>query len=110
MCVCVCVCVCVCHRFQKSEKSFQVGGENVILQGEESELPASLTYILIFPRGSGIEKEDSAPGSLRWNIYILYRISKQLLLELNLWVPFSLTASVTSGAAEGSSRWADVHL
>ncbi len=71
LCVCVCVsdrvilCVCVhvCHCFQKSEKSFQVGGENVILQGEERELPASFTYILIFPGGKD-RKEDTATGGL----------------------------------------------
>lgn len=108
--LCNSVCVCVCHCFQKSEKSFQVGGENVILQGEESELPASLTYILIFPRGRGIEKEDSAAGSLSENIYILYRICKQSLLKQNLWVPRSLAASFPAGVAEGSSQRAKVHL
>lgn len=50
----------VCHCLQKSEKSFQVGGENVILQG--AELPASFTYILVFPRGTG-GKEASAAGA-----------------------------------------------
>lgn len=38
----------------------------MILQGEESELPASFTYILIFPRGKG-RKEDCAAGSLGEN-------------------------------------------
>lgn len=61
-CVILCVCVHVCHCLQKSEESFQVGGENVILQGAERELPASFTYILIFPRGKG-GKEDSAAAA-----------------------------------------------
>ena len=62
-CVLLCVCVHVCHCFQKSEKSFQVGGENVILQGEERELPTSFTYILIFPGGKD-RKEESTAGIL----------------------------------------------
>lgn len=62
------MCVHVCHCFQKSEKSFQVGGENVILQGEERLLPASFTYILIFPRGERRKKRRlCTSGSLRSN-------------------------------------------
>lgn len=34
----------------------------MILQGAERELPASFTYILIFPRGKG-GKEDSAAAA-----------------------------------------------
>lgn len=78
VCVCVihCVCVFVCHCFQKSEKSFQVGGENVILQGEESELPASFTYILVLPREKDRGEDCCRESGLKLSCFLKHLHTK----------------------------------